>query len=99
LVVPDFWGHWTMMSPLRDMFPDLDALFMVFGKHYYLRHHQSITHSIFLAPVYALIISSSFLFLPEIDWSWSMFREALMGLLLHITFDWFNTSALVDNLS
>ena len=73
------------------VFPDLDVLFMVFGKHYYLRHHQSITHSIFLAPVYALIISSSLWLLPEIDWAWSVYSGALMGLLLHITLDWFNT--------
>ncbi|CAH1208482.1 hypothetical protein NTGBS_780002 [Candidatus Nitrotoga sp. BS] len=54
-MVPDFWGALDDDVPIArvafiagSMFPDMDALFMVFGKHYSLRHHQSITHSIFL---------------------------------------------------
>lgn len=73
------------------VFPDLDVFFMVFGRHVYLRNHQGITHSVLLAPVYALLIAGLFGLLPGVDASWSVFLGALAGLLAHISLDWLNT--------
>ena len=38
------------------IFPDLDVVFMLFGKRFYLKQHQSITHSLFLSPLFAMLI-------------------------------------------
>jgi len=73
------------------VFPDLDAAFMLFGKRFYLRNHQGITHSLVLAPVYALLLSGLLWALPGIDWSWTMYAGALAGLVLHLVLDWLNT--------
>ncbi len=73
------------------VFPDLDVMFMAFGKRFFLRNHQGITHSLILAPVYALAISGLLALLPEIAWSWHMWLGALAGLLAHVTLDWLNT--------
>ncbi|MFC1589707.1 metal-dependent hydrolase [Pseudomonadota bacterium] len=73
------------------VFPDLDVIFMVFGKRFYLKHHQGITHSIVLAPLYALLLSA-LLLLPLGEW-WQMevYLAALAGLVIHVLLDWFNT--------
>lgn len=68
---------------IGSVWPDLDVVFMFFGKRFYLRHHQAITHGLPLAPLYAA--------LPLIDWTWAMFFGALAGILLHVGLDWLNT--------
>ena len=73
------------------VFPDLDVIFMALGKRFYLKHHQAITHSIILAPLYALLLSTALL-MPLGDW-WQLdiYLSALAGLSIHILLDWFNT--------
>jgi len=71
--------------------PDLDVFFMLFGKRFYLKNHQGITHSLILAPLYALLICGMVMFLFYTDWNWWLFGGALLGLCLHVFMDWFNT--------
>ena len=73
------------------VFPDLDVFFMLLGKRFYLLNHQGLTHSVILAPVYALLLSLPLFYLPASDWSLAIFLAALAGLVIHITLDWFNT--------
>jgi len=71
------------------VFPDLDVVFMVLGKRFYLRNHQGPTHSLILAPLYALlIILPAILF---IGFEWPVCVAALLGLWLHILLDLTNT--------
>ena len=72
--------------------PDLDVCFMVLGKRFYLQNHQGITHSLFLAPIYAvLLICLPLLWLLNLSWQWPVFLAALGGLIIHITLDLSNT--------
>jgi membrane-bound metal-dependent hydrolase YbcI (DUF457 family) len=78
------------MFVMGSVFPDLDVFFMLFGKRFYLRHHQGITHSLPLSPLYAMLLSLPLLLLPE-AWSWLAVLAAWAGLVLHVLLDWFNT--------
>ena len=78
------------MFVLGSVFPDLDVFLMLFGKRFYLRHHQGITHSLLLSPLYALLLSLPLLLLPG-AWAWTAVAGAWLGLLLHVLLDWFNT--------
>lgn len=71
------------------VFPDLDVVFMALGKRFYLRHHQALTHSLPLSPLYALLIAAPW-FLLE-GYSWGVLLAGLLGLWLHIALDWCNT--------
>lgn len=71
------------------VFPDLDVLFMAFGKRFYLRNHQGITHSLILSPVYALLVASPLLTVAGFDWL--ILASALVGLWVHIGLDLSNT--------
>ncbi len=71
------------------VFPDLDVVFMAFGKRFYLRNHQGITHSLILSPLYALLIASPLLTVAGFDWL--ILASALVGLWVHIGLDLSNT--------
>ncbi len=74
------------------IFPDLDVIFMAIGKRFYLRNHQGITHSLFLAPIYAvMLICLPLLWLLNLSWQWPVFLAALGGLFIHIILDLSNT--------
>ncbi|MCU7837451.1 MAG: metal-dependent hydrolase [gamma proteobacterium symbiont of Taylorina sp.] len=73
------------------VFPDLDVFFIVFGKRFYLRNHQGITHSLLLAPLFAVLLCLPLIWLLKLEWSWLLFLAALSGIILHIILDWFNT--------
>ncbi len=73
------------------VFPDLDVLFMAFGKRFYLRNHQGVTHSLLLSPLIALLLSLPLWQLPGDKpelWIW---LAAWAGIGLHILLDLFNT--------
>ena len=72
------------------VFPDLDVVFIAFGKRAYLRNHQGPTLSFLLAPVYALMFIAVPLCLP-IGFEWPVFFAALLGLWLHSLLDLTNT--------
>ncbi len=71
--------------------PDLDVFFMVLGKRFYLRHHQGITHSLILAPVFALLPCLVLMQLPGEKSVVLLWLAALAGIGVHVTLDWFNT--------
>jgi membrane-bound metal-dependent hydrolase YbcI (DUF457 family) len=62
---------------------------MVLGKRSYLRHHQEISHSVLLAPIYSVAVAA-LLSLP-LGWKWSVFAAALAGFWLHSGLDLTNT--------
>ena len=74
---------------LASVFPDLDVFFMAFGKRFYLRNHQGITHSLILSPLYALLVASPLLTMAGFDWM--ILGSALLGLWVHIGLDLTNT--------
>jgi len=74
---------------LGSVFPDLDVVLMAFGKRFYLRHHQAISHSLPLSPLYALLLASPLLALVGVDWA--IIAGALLGLWLHVGLDLTNT--------
>ena len=76
---------------MGSVFPDLDVVFIILGKRFYLRNHQAITHSLFLAPVYSLVICLGFFLLLDLSWDWLIVSAFLAGILLHVTLDWCNT--------
>lgn len=76
---------------IGSIFPDLDVIFIFFGKRFYLRNHQGVTHSIILAPLFSALLCLPLLWLLNIEWNWAVYFGMLSGLLIHITLDWFNT--------
>lgn len=72
---------------------DLDVLFMALGKRSYLRHHQEITHSVLLAPLYATVVAA--LLSPGLGWNWGAFVAALGAFWLHSALDLTNTFGIV----
>lgn len=73
------------------VFPDLDIVFLLLGKRFYLRNHQGITHSIILGPLCAFAICQVFMFLLDTDWNWQVYTCTLLGIYIHTCMDWFNT--------
>jgi len=80
---------------MGSIFPDLDVVFIVCGKRFYLRNHQGITHSLFLAPVFSAIICLGFFVLLDLSWDWRIVIAFTLGVLLHIMLDWSNTFKIV----
>ena len=76
---------------IGSIFPDLDVIFMIFGKRFYLRNHQGITHSLFLAPLFSILLCLPLFWLLDLEWDWLVYFGMLTGLVTHITLDWFNT--------
>jgi membrane-bound metal-dependent hydrolase YbcI (DUF457 family) len=68
---------------------DLDVVFIALGKRFYLRHHQGISHSLLLAPLYAMAVAA--LLSPALGWTWTALVAALAGLWLHSVLDLSNT--------
>lgn len=74
------------------IFPDLDVIFMLLGKRFYLQNHQGITHSLVLAPLYAaLVICLPLFWLLDLVWQWPVYIASLAGLIIHILLDLSNT--------
>ncbi len=74
-------------------FPDIDALTQLAGDMAYLRHHRGVTHSLLLAPLWALAVALA------MRWCFAATRPqrggwkpllpiALAALLVHIAGDW-----------
>lgn len=71
------------------VFPDLDALLVVFGRKTYLKYHQGPTHSLLLAPIFALV--PPLLCIPLVGFDILIWLAGWMGLLIHNLLDWLNT--------
>jgi len=74
-------------------FPDIDALTQLAGDMAYLRHHRGVTHSVLLAPLWALLVALA------MRWCFASTRAqhggwkplvpiALAAILMHIAGDW-----------
>ena len=74
---------------IGNVFPDLDALLVLFGRSFYLKNHQGFSHSLVFAPIYALLIV--LLFLPFIPFAWSNFLALILGLMVHSFLDYLNS--------
>ncbi|QKQ27170.1 metal-dependent hydrolase [Candidatus Reidiella endopervernicosa] len=61
----------------------------MFWKTLLPQNHQSLTHSVPLAPFYALLICTPLIIIE--GYSWSTLLAALAGIALHIALDWCNT--------
>lgn len=73
------------------LFPDIDIVFRAVDPLFYLVHHRAITHSIVMAPVWALLLALIFAALFRWRYSWSAFYGvSLIGLLVHVFGDWIN---------
>lgn len=71
--------------------PDLDVFFMCFGKRAYLKNHQGMTHSLLMAPLFAILISLVLLLPFGMGWNWAVFGGVLAGICIHTGLDWCNT--------
>lgn len=70
--------------------PDFDVVFMSMGKSTYLRMHQAVTHSIFVLPLIAWCIGTSFAGLFGANWV-AVAAGCLFGGLVHVGFDALNS--------
>ena len=74
---------------IGNVVPDLDALLVLFGRSFYLKNHQGFSHSLFLAPLFALLILTiSLLFTP---FSWVNFMALMLGFFTHSFLDYLNS--------
>jgi len=69
--------------------PDLDVVFMLGGKRFYLKNHQGPSHSLFLAPIFAWLIALPLFSITQTPSL--VYVMALSGILLHLFLDWSNT--------
>lgn len=74
-------------------FPDIDALAQLAGDVAYLRHHRGVTHSLLLAPLWALVVaglmSGVFAATRRQKGGWkSLYPVALAAIVTHIAGDW-----------
>jgi inner membrane protein len=78
---------------LAAAFPDIDSFAQLAGDMAYLRHHRGITHSVLMAPLWALAIAwlmaFAFRSLRTRPGGWKpLFPIALVAIWLHIAGDW-----------
>jgi membrane-bound metal-dependent hydrolase YbcI (DUF457 family) len=71
--------------------PDLDVFLMIFGKRFYLKNHQGLTHSLLLSPLFALLITIPLTYAFGLKFSLFIVFAALSGLCLHALLDIINT--------
>ncbi len=69
--------------------PDLDVLFMAFGKRAYLKNHQGASHSLLVSPFLAGLVAAPLMLFLWPDWRFFVF--ALLAVWLHILLDVCNT--------
>jgi inner membrane protein len=74
-------------------FPDIDSLTQLAGDMAYLQHHRGVTHSVLMAPLWALLIALvmrwCFADLRRLRGGWKgLYPIALAAIVLHIAGDW-----------
>ena len=74
---------------IGNVFPDLDAFLVLFGRSFYLKNHQGFSHSLLFAPLYALLIV--LLLFPFLPFAWGNFLAVLLGLMVHSFLDYLNS--------
>ena len=77
-----------LIGALAASFPDLDFVTAWVSPIFYIQHHRGITHSLLLAPLWAVAMAWLFSFVWRRDRAWrAYFGVALMGVILHIAGD------------
>lgn len=77
---------WTALAAAE--FPDLDIVLLRAGAATYLQWHRTVTHSVLLLPVWALLVAGLFwLFARRTDFP-RLYGAALAGLASHLFLDW-----------
>jgi len=83
----------VLVGAVAGAFPDIDVLARWAGEMAYLRHHRGITHSLLLAPLWAVLLavlmSAAFASVraPGVGWK-SLYAIALAAIVAHIAGDW-----------
>lgn len=67
------------------IFPDSDVITLLFGQTTYLHYHRGITHSLILAPLWALLLSWIFSLISRGRYQWRAFYAvSLLAIVVHI---------------
>jgi inner membrane protein len=81
-------GHWGTIAGLTlGAFPDSDFVLGLFNRQFYLEYHRNFTHSLLLAPFYALFFAWIFVKLSRRPHFWSFYRICLSVLISHVVLD------------
>src|SRR6185436_11579122 len=81
-------GRRLLIGALAASFPDLDFVAAWVSPVFYIQHHRGVTHSLLLAPLWALAIAWLCSLAWRRDRSWrAYFAVAVMGVCLHIAGD------------
>ncbi len=81
----------TAAGTTAALFPDIDVALRLVDPLFYLTYHRGITHSLIMAPVWALLLAILFSAVSRGRYTWSTFYGvSLLGLLIHIFGDLIN---------
>ncbi|HVP78268.1 MAG TPA: metal-dependent hydrolase [Thermodesulfobacteriota bacterium] len=85
-------GAWGTIAGLAvGFFPDTDFVLGLFDRKFYLEYHRDFTHSLILAPFYALFFSWVFVKLSKRPHFWSYYKICLPVLVSHVLLDLFTS--------
>jgi inner membrane protein len=79
------WG--TIAGLTIGAFPDSDFILGLFNRQFYLEYHRAFTHSLLLAPVYALFFAWIFVKLSKRPHFRNFYRICLSVLISHVVLD------------
>lgn len=79
------------ITVLGSIMPDFDGIFARPGTVNYLIKHRTVTHSLFLSPIYAIIIAIVLKFIFYDQALLVLWLFALMGIISHLIVDTFNS--------
>jgi inner membrane protein len=81
-------GNWGVLAgTAMGFFPDVDFVLGLINHHFYLQYHRDFTHSLILAPFYALFFSWVFVKLSKRPSLGSFYKICFPALLSHILLD------------
>lgn len=83
----------VVVGAVAGAFPDVDAVVQAVSELAYLRHHRGVTHSVLLAPLWALLVAwlaaQAFRVTRGTPGGWkAWYAVALAGIAIHIAGDW-----------
>ncbi len=86
-----WYSHSALVLVLSANAPDLDIVMALRGSLSYFEHHRGISHSIVMAPVWALVVSLLVCAVTRTmrDWK-AAYGLAIIGLASHLLLDWTN---------
>jgi inner membrane protein len=85
-------GNWGTVAGLAaGFFPDTDFVLGLFDRQFYIQYHRDFTHSLFLIPVYAFVLSWLFTKLSRRPYLWRFYKICLPVLVSHVLLDLFTS--------